>query len=260
MIEAGIYIIFWELCTIFTLCCAWLPLFMSQFYPYPSQLGIKQCKKTLIDINKNLYFWHHSSNHLFSCCITYKSDCVIIMISLSRILLEGTNCIIICNENDHDIKNNVWVTLTNDFWVMSDLPIIFTSDEVTSENHWQITSQVTQKSLFMVTNVLFHFLHAILCPEHTMPLKQLLIADFAIVPKDGLSWLSIVTSPELICDIMRTLGTGTVTSYPSIVPACPNWHKSDLHLWITTAIIDFSPSGIHGFVCKNICFSKIHYK
>ena len=42
--------------------------------------------------------------------------------------------------------------------------MIFTSDEVTSENHWQIASRVTQKSLFMVTNVLFYFLHAILCP------------------------------------------------------------------------------------------------
>ena len=41
-----------------------------------------------------------------------------------------------------------------------------TSDEVTSENHWQITSRVTKKSLFTVTNVLFYFLHAISCPEH----------------------------------------------------------------------------------------------
>ena len=44
------------------------------------------------------------------------------------------------------------------------IPMIFTSDEVTSENHWQIASRVTQKSLFTVTSVLFYFLHAILCP------------------------------------------------------------------------------------------------
>ena len=36
--------------------------------------------------------------------------------------------------------------------------------------HWQIASQVTQKSLFTVTNVLFYFLLAILCIEHTIPL------------------------------------------------------------------------------------------
>ena len=63
------------------------------------------------------------------------------------------------------------------------------SDEVTSENNWQIALLVTQKSLFTVTNVLFYFLHAIWCPEHTIPLKQLSIADFAIVAKDSLFWL-----------------------------------------------------------------------
>ena len=66
-----------------------------------------------------------------------------------------------------DIKNNAWVTVNNEFlgheW--GDLPIIFTSDVVTSENHWQFASRVTQKSLFTVTNVLFYLLHAMLCPE-----------------------------------------------------------------------------------------------
>ena len=37
--------------------------------------------------------------------------------------------------------------------------MIFTSDEVTNENHWQITSRVTKKSLFTVTNVLFFIYH-----------------------------------------------------------------------------------------------------
>ena len=85
-----------------------------------------------------------------------------------------------------------------------DLLIIFTSDEVASENHWHIASRMTQKSLFTVTNVLFNFLHAIWCPEHPIPPKQnLSIADFAVVAKDSLFWFSIVTSPQLICDVMR---------------------------------------------------------
>ena len=84
-----------------------------------------------------------------------------------------------------------------------DLPIIFTSDEVTSENHSQIASRVTQHSLFTVTNVLFHFLHAIWCPEHSIPPKQLSIADFAVVAKDSLFWLNIVASPQLISDVTR---------------------------------------------------------
>ena len=35
-------------------------------------------------------------------------------------------------------------------------------------------------------------------------LKPLSIADFAIVAKDGIFWLGIVMSPELICDVTRT--------------------------------------------------------
>ena len=47
---------------------------------------------------------------------------------------------------DRDIKNNAWVTVNNDFYghEWGDLPTIFVSDEVTSENHWQITSRVTK--------------------------------------------------------------------------------------------------------------------
>ena len=54
------------------------------------------------------------------------------------------------------------------------LPMIFTSDEVTSENHWRIASRVTQKSLCTVTNVLFYFLHANSYPGHTIPLKTII--------------------------------------------------------------------------------------
>ena len=55
-------------------------------------------------------------------------------------------------------------------------------------------SRVTQKSLFTVTNVLFYFFHAIWCHDHTIPLKQLSSADFAIVAKDSIFWFSVVTS------------------------------------------------------------------
>ena len=64
--------------------------------------------------------------------------------------------------------------------------MIFTSDEVTIENHWQIASRVTQKSLSTVTNVLFYFLHAIYVLNTKFRQKQLSITDFAIVAKDGL--------------------------------------------------------------------------
>ena len=105
----------------------------------------------------------------------------------------------------------------------------FTSDEVTSENHWQMASRVTHKSLFTVMNVLFYFLHAIWCPEHSIPRKQLSTADFAVVARDSLFWFSIVTSPQLICDVTRMYDTSIVTSYSAIVLARANWHKGDLH-------------------------------
>ena len=55
------------------------------------------------------------------------------------------------------------------------------------------------------------------------------IAHFAIDAKDGLFWINIVTSSQLICDVMRTRGTGIMTSYSSIVLARTNWRKDDLH-------------------------------
>ena len=47
--------------------------------------------------------------------------------------------------------------MNNDFFSHSwgDLPMIFTRDFVTRENHWQITPVVTKKSLFTVTHALF---------------------------------------------------------------------------------------------------------
>ena len=67
-----------------------------------------------------------------------------------------------------------WITIFGHEW--GDLPMIFMSDEV--KNHWQITSRVTKKSLFTVTNVLFYFLHAILYIEHTVPLQAIINRSF----------------------------------------------------------------------------------
>ena len=71
--------------------------------------------------------------------------------------------------------NNAWVAVNTDFFV-------------TSEAIRQWFSRVTkswvkiiaesphewQKSLFTVANVLFYFLHAILCHEHTNPLRTII--------------------------------------------------------------------------------------
>ena len=115
-----------------------------------------------------------------------------------------------------------WITILGHEW--GDLPIISTSDEVASENSWQIASRVIQKSLLTVTNVLRFSYTLFFGPEYTI-----LLVDFAIVATDGLSWLSIVASPQLICDVMWTQVTAIVTSYSPIALARTNWHKSFLH-------------------------------
>ena len=124
----------------------------------------------------------------------------------------------------YEIKNNAWVTLNIDFlsWGRQ------------FDNDCWIASWVTEKN----------------STKHTIPLKQFSITDFTIVTEDGLFWPSIVTSPQLIRDVIRMWGAGIVTSYLLIVFARSNWHKGNIHSWITALNIDFSPPSIHGLVCK----------
>ena len=82
----------------------------------------------------------YSNNHLF----------VISLLHLIMITAEAK-------------KNNAWVTMNNDFWVIRDAICqwFFTSyenrDFVTRENYCQVASRVTQKALFTVTKLLFYF-------------------------------------------------------------------------------------------------------
>ena len=66
----------------------------------------------------------------------------------------------LCVENIIACKkwNNAFVTMNNDFfgYLWCDLPMIFTFDFVAHENHLQITSLVTTKSIFMVTHASFY--------------------------------------------------------------------------------------------------------
>ena len=89
----------------------------------------------------------------------------------------------------------LWITILCHEW--GDLPKTFTSEEVTSKNYCANRITSDPKIVIHGNECIFYFLYAILCPEHTISLKQLLITDFAIVAKDGLfwQWLSIVTSP-----------------------------------------------------------------
>ena len=53
-----------------------------------------------------------------------------------------------------------------------------TSEAIRQWNHCRIASRVTKKSLFTITNVLFYFLHAILCHEDTNPLRTIIECSF----------------------------------------------------------------------------------
>ena len=69
-----------------------------------------------------------------------------------------------------DIKNNAWVTVNNGFLVTSKVICRVTKSRV----------KIIGKShhAFTVTNVLFHFLQAMLCPEHIIPLKTIIDRSF----------------------------------------------------------------------------------
>ena len=135
-------------------------------------------------------------------------------------------------------KEYMHVTVNNDFfwsrvgWFVNDF-LEWRSHE-RKYNHWQITSRVTRKSLFTVTHALFNECIILFLTRyfiswiHRCATKQSSIAHFAIVARDDLFWLNIVTSSQLICDVPRTRGTDIVTSYSSIVLARAIWRKGDL--------------------------------
>ena len=108
-----------------------------------------------------------------------------------------------------------------------------------------------KKSLFTVRNVLFYFLHAILCPEHnsTKNKHRSLISPLSpttvfpdLVLWHHQSWSMTSRDPKVLALWLPW--------HSSIVLALANWHKGDLHEWITTVNINFSPPGINSLECK----------
>ena len=152
-----------------------------------------------------------------------------------------------------DIKNNAWVTVNNDLLVTREvicqwfslvtipwITIFFVTHEVICQWFSLVTSSLMKiigkpphkwpksrysrlRMYYFISYTLFYILST------SFRYKISLIAHFTIVTKDGLFWLNIVTSSQLICDVTRTQGTGIVTSYSSIVLARANWRKGDLH-------------------------------
>ena len=77
----------------------------------------------------------------------------------------------------------------------------FMSDEVMCENNCQITSWMTKKSVFMVTHILFYFLHTILRPDGAQkPTKTIIICSFCHVRQGQtfLTWHCNVTTVKFV--------------------------------------------------------------
>ena len=109
-----------------------------------------------------------------------------------------------------------------------DLPMIFTSDEVTAENHWQMTSRENKKSLFMVTNVLSYFLYYFISWTHHSATNNHRSLISPLTLRTVISELTLWRHHRW-SDVMHMRGTCIVTSYSSIVLAHANWRKGDLH-------------------------------
>ena len=78
-----------------------------------------------------------------------------------------------------EIKNNVWITVNNDF--LSRVGRFGNDFHEWRSHEWKsLPNRLTcdKKSLFTVTNVLFYFLHVILCHEHTNPLRTIIERSF----------------------------------------------------------------------------------
>ena len=114
----------------------------------------------------NRQIWRHNASASRSCDVTdqlwwrhnVKSEKTFLSDNgemSDRWLFVAEQCV---QDKKLRVRNKIihslpWITIFGHSW--GDLPLIFTRDFVTRENHWQITPIVTKKSLFTVTHALF---------------------------------------------------------------------------------------------------------
>ena len=138
--------------------------------------------------------------------------------------------IVICNScRDREIKNNAWVTANNDFfrsrvrWFAKDFHAWRSHKWKLLVNHLRSDHKIVLQGNECI--ILFHIRQFMTWTHHSAKNSHRSLISPNVVTKDGLFWINIVTSPQLICDVTRTQGTGIVTSYSSIVFACAHWCK-----------------------------------
>ena len=127
---------------------------------------------------------------------------------------------------------------------------MFMSDEVNEWKSVPIRPTSDNKISFHGHQYIVLFLTRYFMPDRAhKPTKTLIDCSFCHLRR-GRPFGTLWRQHSSICNVTLTCGTGIVTSYSSIVLARANWRKGDLHWWITTLNINFSPPGFHGLAWK----------
>ena len=130
--------------------------------------------------------------------------------------------------------------------------MIFTSDAITSKNHWRMSTRVTQIVIHgkpFITSFLKRLKSSFMpwTHKHTKKNHWSLITRMA---KESHFLPCIEASPQFKCDATQTRSNCIMTSYSSIVLARAKWRKVDIRYLLTEVSIDFPPPNIHGVACK----------
>ena len=110
-----------------------------------------------------------------------------------------------------------------------------------------------KKALFMVTNVLFYFLHTILCHEHTNPLRTIIERSFRHCCQ-GWPFLTEHCDVTTI-DLWRHVNAKYW--YCDIIFVFCHCTRKLAQRRSSLVNIDISPPGIHGLACKNMILSPV---
>ena len=117
-------------------------------------------------------------NKMFYCLVTKSPDSIQMFHVLSNEFCFSCPDWMMVRDrrNVFEIYNNAWVTVNNHFWVMSEAicqkfsRVMKSLVKIVRKSY----HEWPEISLFMVTNVLFNFLHTIFSPEHTILLKTII--------------------------------------------------------------------------------------
>ena len=91
----------------------------------------------------------------------------------------------------------IWLVMIKIIWSwVGRFTMVFMKDAVTSQNHWRITSWLTNKSLFTTSHLLFYVLRTLNVCLHWSAFASMSTSTFLSPAAFHLSWPSTPTSLE----------------------------------------------------------------